>query len=187
MAKPSINASLDQLARESSRGAASGSSPRSAGNVMPGANALSGGGSRAPSGGGSSGLAGIPSRTGAPPSAAGSYMNQPGSPAGGQAAVTPGSVPGSSLGGASKARDAMLSHGRTLGAVAHLRKVGGGHPHLDGLHAKASAGIAGYKNSMKTKQPTRGFGSIGGSAVPGAGGNAPGQQPLGMAQLPDEM
>jgi len=196
MPRPSINASNDELANEMARGAKSGSTSRSAGNIMPGANALSGGGARAPSGGATSALKGIPSRVGAPPSAAGSYMPQPGSPAGATAAVTPGTVPGSSLGGASKATLAMLQHGRTLGAVAHLRKIGGDHPMLAQHHAKASAGIAGYKNTMKTQMPKPPkFGALGGSSgssdggslVPSAGLNAAGMAPLGMAKLPDEM
>lgn len=194
MPKPSINADIDQLPM--ARGAASGSSPRSRGNVMPGANAISGGPSRAPSGGGTSSLTGIPSRTGMPPISSGSYMPQPGSPAGKTAAVTPGAVPKSSLGGASKA---VLAHGRTLGAVAHLHAQSGMktmHPFLKEHHAKATAGLASMKGGKK--QGLAGgpsFGSMGGSSgsgnggslVPSAGPNAAGMAPTGMASLPDEM
>lgn len=196
MAKPSINAGLDELARESNRGGASGSSPRSSGNVMPGPSAM--GGSSGGIRGGGAGLGANPARNGPAPSAKGTYTPQPGSPAGGQAAVKPGNVPPSSLGGASKQ---ILTHGRTLGAIAHLRSIGADHPHLAQHHAKATAGIAALKGksgNMSRKEGLAGgpkFGSMGGSSssgavgagIPGVGGAAPGAAPLGMGSLPDEM
>lgn len=187
--KPSINAGMDELRRESNRGADMGRAPGSAGNVMPGPDATRGSGVRVPSGGATAPVKGIPSRMGAAPAAMGTYKNQPGSPAGGMHQVTPGTVPPSTLGGASKARDAMLAHGRVLAGVSAIRAVHGDHPHLSMAHSKSSAHIAGYKNKMKNSDRAAGpkFGALGGSTVPGAGPQAPGMAPLGMAKLPDEM
>lgn len=186
MPKPTINAP-DDLRGQMSRGAVGGTSP----NVMPGPSALGGSPGRTPGAGGSGGVKGIPARNGGIAVSKGNYGQRTGSPAP-AAPVTPGAVSPKALGGASKAGLAsMLSHGRTLGAVAHLHGLNGGgamHPMLKQHHAKASAGIASYKNSMKNAAPAGpSFGSLGGSAVPGAGPQAPAQQPLGMAKVPDEM
>jgi len=182
MPKPSINATLEQLRGQSSRGLEHVGNPRSAGNIMPGANALAGAPARASSGGGSSSLTGIPSRTGAYNPVAGSYKSITGSPAGGTPAITPGTVGAKALAGATPTRETMLAHGRLLGAVKTVREMHGDHPHLQSAHAKAQAHIAAYRNMNKTQLPTRSFGSIGGSAVPGAGGSVAGSQPLGMAK-----
>jgi hypothetical protein len=184
---PKINASDDELMRQVDRGAV-GPTSGNLGGAMSGAGGIRGGGA---------GLGANPSRTGPYNPVAGSYMHQPGSPPGGVAAVRPGNVPVSSLGGASNAKLAMLAHGRTLGAVAHLRGVHGDHPHLQMAHAKATAGISSYKNSMKKQGLPGGpkFGALGGSSgtggngslIPSAGPNASGMAPLGAAQLPDEL
>jgi hypothetical protein len=184
MPKPNINSSLDELRNQMARGLQHGASPGSASNVMPGPSALSGMATRAPSGGGSAGLTGIPSRTGAVNPVRGTYQGITGSPAGGTHAVTPGHVGAKALAGATPTRESMLAHGRLLGAVKTVRAMHGDHPHLQSAHAKATAHIAAYTNMNKTQMAAGPkFGSLGGSAVPGAGGGAPGAQPLGMAKL----
>lgn len=181
MPKPTINASIDELRNQMARGLEHRGAPGSAGNIMPGPNALTGGGVRAPSGGGSAGLKGIPSRVGAPAPVKGRYAQITGSPAPGKA-LTPGSVPSSALGGATPTRESMLAHGRLLGAVKTVRAMHGDHPHLQGAHAKATAHIAAYRNQAKALPKGPKFGSLGGSAVPGAGAAAAGAKPLGMEE-----
>jgi hypothetical protein len=179
MPKPSINADLDVLRGEVSHGAV-GSTTRNIGGGM--------GGKGTPGSGTTGGIRGIPSRTGGPPRGQGTYQGITGSP-GPASPVTPGSVPPAALGGASQMRNTILSHGRTLGAVAHIRSVHGDHPHLQAAHAKATAGLA-KASKMKNQAPQKGpsFGSLGGGStmIPNTAGQV-GGSPLGAASLPDEV
>jgi hypothetical protein len=165
---------------------AKGMNPRSAGNVMPGPSAMS------PPGGGMSGavggIQGIPARNGAPPMGQGQPFNTMGAPKQ-NSPVTSGTMSPKGLAGASRGKETW-GHARTLGAIAHLRSLpGGNHPHLDGLHSKATAGLQSMK-SKKADSNTVKFGSLGGpSGV--AGTSSPSMMspsgPMGMTRLPDEM
>src|SRR5438309_9479536 len=109
---PSINASMDELLRQSSSGIEHGSSPGSAGNI--------GGrmGMAAPAmGGGTAGLGANPSRMGQPQPAAGSYQQIAGSPG-------PSAPP---------TAESVRTHSLALGGMKHMVAAGHIQPH----HAKA--------------------------------------------------
>jgi hypothetical protein len=188
MVKPtSVNTDLIPMAT-----GAKGRNPRSAGNVMPGPSAE--GGAMGGMSGAAGGVQGIPARNGGIAVSSGGYGQRTGSPGPNMAAVTPGNVPNKALRGPS---NAALTHGRTLGAIAHLRSIGADHPHLEHHHAKATSALTGMRNAKMKKQGMAGgpkFGALGGSnasgamgsGVPGVGSNM-GGNPMGMAGLPDEM
>jgi hypothetical protein len=142
MAKPSINAGLDQLRNEMARGATPGS-PGSSGNVMPGSNMSPG----MPSmGGATGGTQGIPARNGQPPAAGGQPFN-------------------SGVGGA-PTLNSVRTHSLALGGLKHMVAAGHIAPHhAKAMEVKSRAHIAAYN---KVKAPAvaapRKFGALGGAA-----------------------
>jgi hypothetical protein len=142
MAKPSINAGLDQLRNEMARGAA-GASPGSAGNIMQGANMQP---TPASMGGGTGGTQGIPAAGGPVPPAAGQPLN-------------------SGMGGA-PTLDSVRTHSLALGGLKHMVAAGHIQPaHAKAMESKSRAHIAAYNKGAKpAAAPTRKFGALGGAA-----------------------
>src|SRR6516165_3159711 len=189
----SINPPLDpnKLGKMMARGAASGSSPGSAGNLMPGANAMSSS-AKLSSGGGSASLGGIPSRGGAPAmGTGGAFKAIAGSPKpmsmpkpGGFPAPKPGSAMAK---GASKVPGATIDSVRSAGrALGHIQGLVNGKHMSPAMGAKMSAPhlshIDGYNkmraSAPRASKPTMGkFGSLGaglggGAWTPPGGGNS---------------
>lgn len=159
MPKPLINTSIEDLQRQSSKGAMSPSNPRSSGNLMPGPSAISSSPMRAPSGGPTAGLGANPSRTGMPPISSGGYKPIAGSPSPMSAAVTPPHM-----------------HALTKASLTHLANQGMRHPNHDGLMAHANSGIAKFKKAQAPSASK--FGALGAAFKP-RGGIGGGMSPMG--------
>jgi hypothetical protein len=169
---PSINATNDELRRQSSHGA-QGASPGSAKNIGGGMGAA-----KPAMGGGTAGLAANPSRVGNPPVSAGSYQKIAGSP-GPSAPPTLGSV---------------RTHSLAIGGMKHMVAAGHIQPeHAKQMEAKSRAHIAAYKGgkgaggAAKPAMAGPRFGALGGAPA-GPSGIAPGPGGDGIpGALPTKM
>lgn len=160
---PSINAGMDELRRQSSRGIEHGSSPGSAGNI--------GGrmGSAAPAMGGSTaGLGANPSRVGNPPVSQGHYQQIAGSPG-------PSAPP---------TAESVRTHSLALGGMQHMVAAGHIQPHhAKAMEAKSRAHIAAYRGAKGQNKPAMAaprFGALGGMGGGGPSGIAPGSTGNGI-------
>lgn len=168
---PSINATVDELHRESARGLEHGASPGSARNIMPGSNMSPG---RPAAGGSTAGLGANPSRVGNPRPVAGAYKQIAGSPA-------PSAPP---------TAESVRSHSLALGGMKHMVAAGHIQPaHAKQMEAKSRAHIAAYqKGKPAAASPAKAsrFGALGGMPAPGGSG-IPGSSPTSTGVSPVKM
>jgi hypothetical protein len=171
MPRLAINATLDNLRRQMSRGEQHGAAKGSAGNVMPGPAATTATPSLASTAGTTAGLGANPSRVGAVPASTGNYQQIKGSPA-------PAGPP---------TPDTVRTHSLALGGLKHLVDAGHLHPtHARAMESKSRAHIAAYKKSntgaKKAAAPASRFGALGaqGGTSPNTGGAGVG----GGSQVP---
>lgn len=168
MAKPSINAGMADLQRMMARGA-SGASPGSAGNIMPGPSASAGSAAPVAKGMASGGAPGMgnPSRGGQPPISAGPPQMGSGQPP--------------AVGGATPISQPPHMHALTKASATHLLNSGHISPAVHrSIHSAANAGLAAHK-AAKGAAPgggaqVRKFGALGGTP-PALGGATSGGQP----------
>lgn len=160
MPKPSINATLEALRKQSARGSEHGAAPGSASNIGGRTGIAS-----PAAGGATAGLGANPSRVGAPRPAVGAYQKIAGSP-GPTAPPTPASV---------------RTHSLAIGGMKHLVAAGHIQPaHAKQMEAKSRAHIAAYQKMKPVGAPAAKaprFGALGGMKAGGLGGGAMGAPP----------